>query len=587
MPAGLVLVHGFSGSPDDLLRLHRAFVSVYGPDSVSSVCLPGHGHGLIPPFDEAAFISSISDPLQRFKKEGRKLVVFGHSTGGILALSALREHRINPDLLVLASVPKLIDANYLERWRNHRSGKSHISFSSVAHMISLIKATGADTFDGSFPVLVLHGELDELVPSSAARAWEQGVFNGPIRTVVIPGAGHDLFRSGNNPLAVDVIQRAVADILSVPRAEDADTLTELCSVEPEAKRFLLFSPSSSRHLAASPSGRAVADRKPNLTPEAVCDPIIANIEITTRCNLRCAYCARTIRGSKGEDMPLETFKTILGLLPHAYRITLVGLGETLLHPRVADFIAEASSLGRRVALVTNAMLLDEPMSRNLLEAGLESIAFSIDGSNQGLASEVRPGTDLEKVIHNIKRFVQLSKTTREISTAVFSAVSTTTIASLEQLVDVVAGLGVHVMMLSDLNFRENLDKTLWKNSDSETAARVRSAVARAFQKNLPLLTVRGLEEFGLWKRYGKFLLVPSEQLYQRSTRHAWCFSPWQTVPINVRGDVTLCDCQPESSAGNLLIQPLSEIWSGEVFARHRRSMVSDKPPEACMICPRF
>jgi radical SAM protein with 4Fe4S-binding SPASM domain len=324
-----------------------------------------------------------------------------------------------------------------------------------------------------------------------------------------------------------------------------------------------------------------------LSDLAEIEPVFANIEITTRCNLSCAHCARSFVKTPGEDMPLERFRQVLSLLPHAYRVTLVGLGEPLLHPRIADLVAEAASRGRRVGLVTNAMLLDRDQARALLAAGLHSIAFSIDAPDQELASEIRPGTDLERVIGNIRSFLEVMKETRPISTAVFTAVSTKTVPRLEELMDVIAGLGVHVLMMSDLNFEENQAKTLWKNADAGTAGMVRKAVARAFSKKLPVLSVHGLEEFGLSARYDKFLLIPPDSLYQRSTKRRWCCSPWQTVPVNVRGDVTVCDCQPEAVAGNILSEPFSDIWNGEAMKRYRRQMQSPDPPKKCLLCPRF
>jgi len=44
----------------------------------------------------------------------------------------------------------------------------------------------------------------------------------------------------------------------------------------------------------------------------------------------------------------------------------------------------------------------------------------------------------------------------------------------------------------------------------------------------------------------------------------------QTVPVNVQGYVTVCDSQPEKTAGNLLNQPISEIWNNEIeeYARY-------------------
>lgn len=587
MPVGIILVHGYSGSPDILSPLAVALSKTYGGDSVRAICLPGHGTNDVPAFDSKAFVASVVEALQSFRNENRRIVLLGHSTGGVIALSALAELAFLPELLILASVPKKIDMVSLERWSKHRAGEKEIPFSSVANMISLIKDVGSRKLEGIFPVLIIQGEMDDLVPVQDASEWERGYFAGPVRSVLIPEAGHDIFRGQNNALAVDVVARAIADAVATPSKEDEEALSRIYDVEPEARKFIERSPFSERHLSQSPSGRTAADLKPLLAPEAITEPIIANIEITTRCNLRCTYCARTIRGGTAEDMPMERFKTVIGLLPHAYRITLVGLGETLLHPGVADLVAEATSQGRRVALVTNGMALSDDLSRQLLDAGLESIAFSLDGATQEIASTVRPGTDLEKVIGNIKRFVRISRSTRDISTAVFSAVSTRTVFTLGKLMDVIADLGVHVMMLSDLNFRENVSQTLWKNVNNEVSSQVRIAVAQAFKKNLPVLSVRGLEEFGLWKRYNKFLLLPPEQLYLRSLKHAWCYSPWQAIPVNVRGEVTLCDCQPEIKAGNLLAQPLCDIWNGGVFLNHRRKMLSDNPPEACRICPRF
>ncbi len=587
MSAGILLLHGYSGSPENLEPLAKRLSACHGVDQVSVPCLPGHGDNMVPDFDPALFVRSIGDAAEGLRALNEKLIVLGHSTGGILALSAMHECSIIPDLLILASVPRKIDASYFARWSAYRNGRSEISFCSVTKMVSLINTAGVRSYPGTFPVLVLHGNKDELVPIKDAAGWEQGSFEGPVRIAAVPGGIHDLFRGPNGPLALDIVARAVSDAACRLSDKDQEAVSALEYAEPEAARFMDRSPLSQRHLANCASTRIASGLKPDLGVKCRPEPVFANIEITTRCNLRCTYCARSLRGSSGEDMSRETFRTVLGLLPHSYRITLVGLGETLLHPEATDFVADASRQGRRVALVTNAMLLDEKLSAKLLEAGLESIAFSIDGATQDIASKVRPGTDLDKVINNVRKFVEISRTTREISTAVFTAVSMETLASLEKLMDVVAGLGVHVIMLSDLNFRENLNRTLWKNVDKPARAIVKKSIVKAFEADLPVLSVHGLEEFGLWKRYAQFLLVPPDRLYQRSSEHTWCFSPWQTVPVNVRGDVLLCDCQPDIVAGNLLGQPFGDIWNGEVFSEHRRRMLGSSPPEACRICPRF
>ena len=82
-------------------------------------------------------------------------------------------------------------------------------------------------------------------------------------------------------------------------------------------------------------------------------------------------------------------------------------------------------------------------------------------------------------------------------------------------------------------------------------------------------------------------MLPPDHLVQRSVKQTWCCSPWQTLPMDVRGNATICDCQPQEIAGNILHQPFSEIWNGEVMTEHRRRMLESNPPEACKICPRF
>jgi MoaA/NifB/PqqE/SkfB family radical SAM enzyme/pimeloyl-ACP methyl ester carboxylesterase len=582
---GIVLIHGYTGSPEDLLHLSSRLSADHGADSVNTVLLSGHDTAWVPFFDHRLFLDQISLAVERCRKEEREIILIGHSTGGILALSFLKEKGFPPALVILASVPRKIDTAYLQRWEKHRSGMKEVPFHSLASMISVINSVGREA-SGAYPVLIVHGEKDELVSPRDAEEWKR-MFDGQVRSVIVPSAGHDIFRGAQTALAVDVVARSVRDVTFVLSGEENNAVSRLSLAEPEADNFLSSSGHSSGHLVRCPSGKKFMGEKPGPQPFADIEPVFANVEVTTRCNLRCRYCSRSFFGRQGRDMPAEVFERILDLLPHAYRITLVGLGEPLLHPEIVDFVAAASGRGRRVALVTNAMGLDGPLSLELIRAGLHSIAFSIDGADQEMAAEVREGTDLRKVIANIRQFMKISASTRYIPTAVFSAVSARTLAKLPQLIDTVADLGVNVLMMTDLNFAQNVPATLWKNIDERGKETLRKAVSYAFSRELPVLSVHGLEEFGLAERYKDFLLLPPDTLYSRSRERTWCDSPWQTVPVDVQGNVTVCDCQPEKVIGNLLDMPLSEIWNSEMMVEHRRNMLGVSPPKACSICPRF
>jgi MoaA/NifB/PqqE/SkfB family radical SAM enzyme len=340
-------------------------------------------------------------------------------------------------------------------------------------------------------------------------------------------------------------------------------------------------------LANSPGARVARGDPFEPGPFADTEPVFANIEITTRCNLRCAFCARMSVRREERDMTPDRFGRLLDLLPHAWRVTLAGLGEPLLHPGVADFVSEASSRGRRVTLATNAVLLTEEMSRRLIGAGLDAIVFSLDAVDAGPASAVRAGAPVETSIENIRTFAAVSSETRPVARAVFSAVSSSTVPHLERLVEIVARLGVDVLMLSDLNFPANRSHTVWKNVDENTRTVLHRAVRKAFSLRLPVLSVTGLEEFAPAARYREHLLIPPARLYLRQKERRFCLSPWQTLPVDVDGTATLCDCQPGDPVGNVLDQPFGDLWNGSRIREHRRRMLEPLPGGACAACPRF
>ena len=126
MTLGIILVHGYTGSNLDFKPLADTLVANFGKDSVNSLVLPGHDSEQIPEFEQNLFIETIHHAIINYKKENRKIILIGtFATGGNLALATLQRFSIQPDLLLLISVPQKIDFGYFERWVSHRTGKKH------------------------------------------------------------------------------------------------------------------------------------------------------------------------------------------------------------------------------------------------------------------------------------------------------------------------------------------------------------------------------------------------------------------------------------------------------------------------------
>lgn len=145
-------------------------------------------------------------------------------------------------------------------------------------------------------------------------------------------------------------------------------------------------------------------------------PINLDLETTSVCNLLCPMCPRTIKiedGTFGEvgHMSMELYKKIIdeGSKNGLCSIKLMSLGEPLLDPYVVERIKYAKDRGIiEVMFNTNATNLTEEMSHKILEAGLDSLFFSVDGLKEQF-EKIRIGAHYESVIKNIENFLRIKE----------------------------------------------------------------------------------------------------------------------------------------------------------------------------------
>lgn len=107
-------------------------------------------------------------------------------------------------------------------------------------------------------------------------------------------------------------------------------------------------------------------------------------ECTLRCNLNCRHCGSDCRkDDMPKDMPFEDFAPVLDDIarerdPSKIMIITTG-GEPLVRSDIADCGREITRRGFVWGMVSNGMLLDTEKLRQLTDAGLKSIAISLDG----------------------------------------------------------------------------------------------------------------------------------------------------------------------------------------------------------------
>lgn len=107
-------------------------------------------------------------------------------------------------------------------------------------------------------------------------------------------------------------------------------------------------------------------------------------ECTLRCNLNCLHCGSDCRkDDMPQDMPFEDFARVLDEVaaekdPSKIMIITTG-GEPLVRKDIVECGREITRRGFVWGMVTNGMLLDKAKLQELTDAGLKSIAVSLDG----------------------------------------------------------------------------------------------------------------------------------------------------------------------------------------------------------------
>src|SRR3990170_3927583 len=142
-------------------------------------------------------------------------------------------------------------------------------------------------------------------------------------------------------------------------------------------------------------------------------PTAIYIETTNKCNAKCIMCPNTKmtrkRAVMSEQIFEKTIDAISNLDLNDLQLFLHKEGEPLLDPDITARIKHAKNQLpnlKELIINTNAMLLTEKTSIELLESGLDTIYFSIDGASPETYNNIRLGLDYDSIASNVEKFFE-------------------------------------------------------------------------------------------------------------------------------------------------------------------------------------
>jgi len=105
-------------------------------------------------------------------------------------------------------------------------------------------------------------------------------------------------------------------------------------------------------------------------------------ELTAQCNLTCKHCRAEAQDHSvaGESTTDEILAVAGDIRECADPIVILTGGEPLVRSDIYDIAAACSELFSRVALATNATLIDDDVAQRIAACGIQKVSISLDGA---------------------------------------------------------------------------------------------------------------------------------------------------------------------------------------------------------------
>lgn len=295
------------------------------------------------------------------------------------------------------------------------------------------------------------------------------------------------------------------------------------------------------------------------------------IELTTRCPLRCRMCMRTAAEDwHAADMPLDAFKRLSPYLRDVENVVLEGWGEPLVYPDLVDAIRIVKGEGARAGFVTGGRDLTTGYVRDLTEAGLDFVGFSLAGATPRTHGAVRVHSDLAVVLRAVETFRRIGGD-RGPNLHIVYLMLKENLAEIPLLLDLAKDAGIGTIFLINLvqisNAWQNEQKVFSCGPVSEHEDFLKEMELKAKRLGIVLR-----KPFLSPQRIGICAENPLKNLYVSVTGQvAPCVHLNPPVPSPLRRIY----CNEESSLekvsfGNIFETPLHRIWNDPGYAAFRK-----------------
>lgn len=284
-------------------------------------------------------------------------------------------------------------------------------------------------------------------------------------------------------------------------------------------------------------------------------------ELTNACNLNCVMCGRNAVDFKPTMLSMNYFKWFEPMFDIVEEVTLMGWGEPTVHPNFIDMLRIIDKHSARKYFCTNGMNLGK-IKDAIFKYHVDVFAVSLDGATDETNSKIRRGSDINKIIKDLKDIVKIKKE-RGLSYPYINFVFCAMKSNLHELPDLVklaSDIGIEEVKVVYLtSFDDRLADEVLYNCQEDVRKVFNEAERIGNELNivLKLPHIQGEDPAG-------------------DNCHKECFVVWRDFFLGSDGYVRPCMSTPTKFFKFDMSKKFQEMWNDENYIIYRKTINNEK-----------
>lgn len=303
------------------------------------------------------------------------------------------------------------------------------------------------------------------------------------------------------------------------------------------------------------------------------------VELTNHCNINCLFCPNDKMTRKRQFMDYELALRILDEISLPYfsfsHINLSLMGESLLHPKFLDIVNYAEKQKKiKCVIVTNGVLLTEPLCEDLLRCNPYCICLSFQTPSEQLFKTRRAGkltySDYKKRIENVIRHkFKLGNKRTKIELHILNTFNFT------PRVNIINTYDKAMKVIDDwIQFGQQIITEFGITDFSQQSCRASNILNLEEKDNGSEILPNVFLRFKRSCSFGNSVVTPGMKIIPR--KRGFCPLPLQQLGILANGDCTCCcmDYDGKLTFGNLNnAKSLASLWYNEKAIKIRECVI--------------